>query len=145
MQLAFYKGPPTELQHRLAHWLICVLTFSRYSHVELVIDGVCWSSSFRDGGVRPARINLASGHWDVFEVAGDPERALAWFRAHRGEPYDWWGMLRVCPLLRWLPRTPFARFCSEAMAAALGAQDPETFSPGRLRQVYCYGAVALSM
>lgn len=129
MQLALYKGPPTEWRHKLAHWAICALTSSRYSHVELVIDGICWSSSYRDGGVRAARINLASGHWDLFPIQGDTAAALRWFRAHQGEAYDWAGLLRVSPLLRWLPRRPHKRFCSEAVAAALGHPDPETQSP----------------
>lgn len=52
VQIAFYRGPPRRWLHKLSHWLICLFTLSRYSHCELVIDGVCWSSSARDGGVR---------------------------------------------------------------------------------------------
>ena len=54
--LAFYKGKGDWLD-----WLIRLFTRSQYSHVEYVQDSTamddqgrheCWSSSFRDGGVR---------------------------------------------------------------------------------------------
>jgi hypothetical protein len=131
MHLAMYRGPATGWKNRLGHWIVCFLTFSRYSHCELVIDGVCYSSSFRDGGVRAAVIATleTSGHWDLYEVVGDEKLALQRFARDEGKPYDWPGMLRVCALLRWLPRGDGARFCSEEVAYLLGAHDPETFSP----------------
>jgi len=115
MQLAMYKGPAGTLQQKALHWLICALdsvrqsgkrrrlVLVRYSHCELVIAGVCYSSSNRDGGVRPKVIDLASGHWDVFHVDGDEAAALAWFRQHDGQNYDWYGVLRFCRPLRCLP------------------------------------------
>lgn len=36
--------------------LICWWTRSKYSHVEIVIDGWCYSSSIRRGGVSRERI-----------------------------------------------------------------------------------------
>lgn len=136
LQLALYKGPASTLRNKLGHWLVCTLTLSPYSHVELVIDGVCWSASYRDGGVRPAIIDLTSGHWDVFPIFGDRDKALEWFGAHAGAAYDWPGMLRVCPALRWLPRRGKKFFCSEAVGAALGHPDPETLSPVNVLDVF---------
>lgn len=94
MQLAFYKGPPTDAGHFFAHYGVCAVTFSKYSHCELVIGGLCYSSSARDGGVRSKRIDLTSGRWDVIDVGGDAARALEWFRAHEGKGYDWTGAAR---------------------------------------------------
>jgi hypothetical protein len=133
-RLCMYKGPATGLKNRLGHWAVRLLTWSRYSHIELEIDAVCYSSSFRDAGVRAKVIpDLAtSGHWDLLPVQCDEARALARFNADRGKPYDWPGMLRVCPLLRWLPRGDGARFCSEEVAWMLCMRDPETLSPQRL-------------
>ena len=83
-KIAFYKGPPTPLWRKVGHYAIRLWTWSRWSHAELVIDGVCWSASARDGGVRQKQIDLTSGRWDVFELDLSEEevaRALAWFPA----------------------------------------------------------------
>jgi len=119
--LALYRGPTgraAPLQHRLAHWAICLRTLSGYSHAELVIDGVCHSSSWRDGGVRARRINLASSRWTVVPVPGaDADAARAWFDAHMGARYDWPGILSfISPVRHHKDRW----FCFEAVGAALG-------------------------
>jgi hypothetical protein len=133
LRLALYKGPAAGLLQTIGHLVVCVFTRSRYSHVELVIEGVCWSSSFRDGGVRAKRIDLQSGHWDVLPIAGDKQAALAWFRAHEGQGYDWAGVARFA--FRWLPQGERQWFCSEACAAALGHTQPEAYAPSDLHQL----------
>ena len=134
MQIAFYKGPAKGLTNKLGRLLVCLGTLSRYSHCELVIQGVCYSASARDGGVRGKVIDLASGHWDVVDVPGDEAAALAWFRQHEGERYDWMGVLRfVAPFLR---QRPGKWFCSEAVAEALGVADSAGVTPGDLWEVY---------
>lgn len=136
MQLAMYKGPAKTVCQKLQHWAICLFTWSRYSHIELVIDGRCYSASDRDGGVRGKDIALDSGHWDVFELPMVYQRrksqALEWFRAHDGENYDWIGVIRLCPLLGRLPVRPRHHFCSKAIAEALGVAHAEDFSPQHL-------------
>lgn len=127
MKIALYKGPATGFWNTLGHWLVCIGTWSLYSHVELVIDGVCWSSTARDGGVRGKVIDLTSGKWDVIDVTGDQAKALAWFQAHAGQHYDWWGIVRfVLPLVK---QRPGEFFCSESVAAALGLDHPEDTTP----------------
>lgn len=124
MKLALYKGPAQDIAHKIAHWAVCLFTGSPYSHCELVIGGVCWSASARDGGVRGKVIDLASGHWDLFEIHGDEDLALEWFLAHDGARYDWAGVFRFA--LPFLPASRSRWFCSEACAAALllpGARD----------------------
>lgn len=134
MQIAFYKGPATGITNKLGRLLVCIGTLSRYSHCELVIQGVCYSASARDGGVRSKVIDLASGHWDVVDVPGDEAAALAWFCAHMGEAYDWMGVLRFA--LPFLRQRPGKWFCSEAVAEALGVADSAGVSPGDLWEVY---------
>lgn len=122
VSLALYKGPPhDDWVHTLSHYGIRVWTWSKWSHGELVIDGVCWSASARDGGVRPKQIDLTSGRWDVFELdlsEDEVTRALAWFLLHEGDGYDYRNIGRfVAPFLgqdedRWV--------CFEALGAALG-------------------------
>lgn len=134
-----YKGPASGLKNVLGHWLVCVLDTARqsikhgrlvlvkYSHVELQIDGTCYSSSFRDGGVRSKVISDLS-HFDLFPVTVDKEAALDRFKWDEGKHYSWVGMLRV--LLPFLPRRDATqRFCSDEVAFMLGAADSETFSP----------------
>lgn len=140
------KGSPAAawrafVLNTLGHWLVCALTLSRYSHIELEISGTCYSASFRDGGVRSRVIlDLAtSGRWALFPLQVDEAAALAQFTKDRGKPYDWVGTLRVCPAFRWMRRRDGARFCSEEVAAMLGATDPETFSPRAVLQRYVKG------
>jgi hypothetical protein len=136
MQLAMYRGPGKAWAHKLLHWAICLFTWSRYSHIELVIDGICYSASNRDGGVRGKRIDLTSGNWDVFDLPDTfqvrRKHALAWFKKHDGENYDWLGIARLFFLLRWLPVRKKHHFCSKAVAAALQVPDPEDFPPDNL-------------
>lgn len=117
--IAFYKGPPrNDLWHSISHYAIRLWTWSKWSHAELVIDGVCYSSSARDGGVRAKTIDLNSGRWDVVPVQIDERCALDWFAEHEDEPYDWAGILRfVFPLL---PHGLREWVCFEAIGSALG-------------------------
>ncbi|HYF18683.1 MAG TPA: hypothetical protein VEA40_12515 [Ramlibacter sp.] len=132
--LAFYLGTRAENpKARLFDQLVCAWPRSagRFSHVELVgPDGVCFSSSKRDGGVRGKRIDLASGRWVLARHAGDERRALEWFFRHHGEPYDTAGLLGF--VLPWRTQDRRAWFCSEAVAAALGLPRSWELSPNHL-------------
>jgi hypothetical protein len=112
----------------LVHWGITTWTRSRYSHCELFIDGICYSASDRDGGVRGKIIDLDSGKWDVYDIDGDAEYAKQWFldriNKHR---YDYAGVLRF--VFPWIKIDPNKWFCSEACAEALKLHRPETYSP----------------
>jgi len=119
VQIAFYRGPPRRWLHKLSHWLICLFTLSRYSHCELVIDGVCWSSSARDGGVRQKQIDLTDGKWIVVNVpSADADAALDWFYRHEGKSYDYLGVVQF--LLPFVRQGRDKWFCSEATSEALG-------------------------
>jgi hypothetical protein len=131
MELALYHGPPTgALWRQLGHKIICGFTRSPYSHCELVIDGVCYTSSMTDGGVRSKVIDLKNGKWDVIEIQGDKEKALAWFAAHAGQKYDWLGALKFG--FPFLSRGKNRWFCSDAIADALGLLNPESYTPASL-------------
>lgn len=147
--LCMYKGPASGLKDKLVHWSICLLDSIRqsvkrgqstpviYSHVELLIDGVCYSSSSRDGGVRSKIIEdlETSGHWDLFPVTIDKEQAIARFLGDAGKHYSWVAMERV--LFPLLPRRDATqRFCSDEVAYMLGDPDPETLSPYDVRMKY---------
>jgi hypothetical protein len=134
VQIALYKGPPTEAEHWLSHAItVAVLSLARlrwcpYSHAELVVDGVCHSSSVRDKGVRAKSIDLTSGRWVLRECPGvDADAALARFFERKGLGYDWPGALRWgLPFLRQRPR---ADYCFEVVAHMLGLPNPEKWHP----------------
>ena len=138
LQIAFYKGPASDLWHKVAHWGVCLFTASQYSHCELVVHGTCLSSSTRDGGVRAKQIDLNSGKWLVIDLPDDDgeesAQAWAWFADHAGQAYDWAGIARF--LLPFLPHKADQWFCSEACAAALGLPAPESWTPEQLRQFF---------
>lgn len=134
VQLALYTGPGTTLAHRLAHFVTCaVLTVRRmqwcpYSHAELVIDGRCYSSSVRDGGVRSKAIALDPARWRVIDLPrADADAALRRFAQREGLGYDWPGALRWgLPFLKQRPR---ADYCFEVVAYMLGLPAPERWHP----------------
>ena len=127
MHICLYKGPPTDLAHKIAHKAVCWFTGSKYSHCELLIGGLCYSSSARDGGVRAKAIDLTSGRWDVYPIEGDEKKALQWFIDHMGKRYDWAGIARF--VIPFLPKVDGQWFCSEACGAALGLDNPQDLTP----------------
>lgn len=141
VQLALYRGPGTTWGHRLSHIVtVAVLTVAGgrwcpYSHAELVIDGRCYSSSVRDGGVRSKTIDLATGRWNVIDAPGvDADAALRRFAEREGLGYDWPGALRWG--LPFLSQRPRADYCFEIVAYMLGLADPSRWSPLDLRDLF---------
>lgn len=131
LHAAFYKGTRpglAGLYNRAVRWW----TQSPYSHVELVFStGHAASASFEDGGVRFKVIDFHPDRWDLVALPAHLERAaFAWFEQHHGEPYDLVGNLHfiASPVRHQQDKW----FCSEAVAAALGMQDPWRYSPATL-------------
>ena len=118
IRLAFYKGPPVELKHKITHLGTCLWTWSKYSHAELEIDGVCYSSSARDGGVRSKVIDLTTGRWDIIEIEADTDFALSWFKSHEGCKYDWRNIFRF--VLAPIGQDERKYVCFEAVGEMLG-------------------------
>jgi hypothetical protein len=142
MKLAAYKAwaPGTGLISKL----IALRHLGRYSHVELVFsDGVCYSSSAQDGGVRFRRIRLNPRRWDTFDLPWvTPEhevRMRAWGLGRVDRCYDWHGVLRF--VLPWLRQRPDEQFCSEECLTMLRTQGylthvaPSTVWPSRLVKI----------
>jgi hypothetical protein len=131
MKIAFYKGTRPGLA---AIYSIGVRkwTQSKYSHCELIFnDGVAASSSFSDGGVRFKEIEFDPEHWDIFDLPDALEaNARKWFKDHEGDKYDVLGNVRF--VIGFVRSHERKWFCSEAMGAALGIQDPWRYSPGDL-------------
>jgi hypothetical protein len=143
VRLAFYKGKG-KLLNKIIRWR----TKSKYSHVELeVLPGICWSSSWRDGGVRFKNIDLENANWDCVPLrhvkSVDVNEIIKWCQKLVGARY---GVKDVFKFM-----IPFLRsrrnewFCSEACLAALQSQfyylghRPDKTSPGKLHEIVTKG------
>ena len=116
IQLMFYKGKG-DLFDKLIRWW----THSEYSHVELVIGGMWYSSSPRTGRVAGRELVYNESHWDSVEVEaneGQIKRMTRLFRQERGKKYDWLGITlsQILPLGIDMPNR---WFCSEICAYVL--------------------------
>ena len=132
VKLALYR--PHRWQD-LGGYVIAWWTRSAYSHCELVIDGWCYSSSIRDGGVRRKQIDLAQPHWTVIDIDGDKAYAMLIFAQYEGEPYGWADLFSN-QVVRLPVRDSRGEFCSSLVARMLGLTDPEIWSPGMLARHY---------
>ena len=124
--LALYKKPG-RWTNRVISWRTC----SPYSHCELVVNGLCYSASGRDGGVRSKEIDLTDG-WDLVDLpwAKDDE-VLRLFGVSDSCGYDYVGTIlggglgiKMQSDTRWM--------CSEWCAAGLGLSEPWRFTPASL-------------
>lgn len=123
VQLALYKARGTLFNALIRWW-----TRSPYSHCELVINGTCYSSSIRDGGVRGKVMALPSDKWDVIELPWADDTAVTdWFIAHERDRYGWLDLLTG--QLLGMQRDHRGVFCSEACAKALGLRGSTRMSP----------------
>lgn len=123
VRLAMYKARGNWLNR-----LICWWTGSQYSHCELVIHGVCFSSSVRDGGVRGKCMALPAGSWDVIPIPwADADSVTQWFADHERDRYGWLDLLTG--QLLGMQRDYRGVFCSEACAKALGLRNATRMSP----------------
>jgi hypothetical protein len=133
IELAFYKGRGTIYDRLIRLW-----TWSRYSHVEIVVrrrekinSSLIFSSSPRDGGVRQKWSALDPARWDCVRVPRKLNRKLITDELELKAQYDWRGIIfsQIVPF-GWQDKNNW--FCSEICAAAIGLQNPHTYSPGAL-------------
>lgn len=92
MMLAFYKAEHGDKVDKLVSTVID----SKYSHVELVFsDGICFSASPRDKGVRFKNIDLNNGKWDLYKVIKPFNEATLRKQVTRfvGQSYDTLGAI----------------------------------------------------
>ena len=92
MMLAFYKAEHgTKIDK-----IVAAAIGSEYSHVELVFsDGICFSASPRDKGVRFKTINLDNGKWDLYKIDKQfyEEMLKKQVKRFEGQPYDTLGAI----------------------------------------------------
>ena len=118
----------TRVSARIIQWW----TSSEYSHCELVVDGVSYSSSVMDGGVRGKVIRMAEDKWDFLELPwADSEKIKNYLRETDHHKYGWYG-LATSQFLNLNRAEADAQFCSQWCAAALGLPNPASYSPATL-------------
>ena len=86
MRIHFYKARAGKLGDKV------VGIASIFSHVELEINGVCYSSSNRDKGVRSKVIDTSNAQkWLSFDLKKniDENICLSYFKSVEGQQYDW--------------------------------------------------------
>lgn len=123
MKIAFYIAKNGTWLDKL----ISILTFSRYSHCELVFSTAEFgSSSARDGGVRLKYIDMDS-HWDFFDVKNEDGTEITleqekviyyWFLVNDSQKYDWSGAIMSLFGINWT--SDDKKFCSYVCASMLG-------------------------
>ena len=131
VRLALYKN---VVWWDLGAWVIRKWTGSPYSHTELVIGDMFYSSSIQDGGVRAKVIEPDSDKWDFIDLPwADQSKVLDYYDQTMGQAYGWYDL----PLQQ-LFNTHIdgrGRLCSGWCAAALGLDDGDSFWPGLLGMV----------
>ena len=113
-------------------------TGSPYSHCELVVYGLCYSSSAMDGGVRCKQIDLDPDKWDIIDLPwADGAQIVECFRDTDHHRYGWLGLV-TSQLLNLNRATSGAQFCSQWCGAALGLPAPSSLNPHTLGEWCAY-------
>lgn len=158
--IALYKAGGSEGKWQPIDEAINLLSPPRrgYSHAELIIDDLWYSSTMRDEGVdfngnpkkdgtRAKRIDPDVEKWTFIHLPNvtehDEGKMLAWFNTRwiMDARYDFGGVLRF--VLPWEKEHPSKFFCSELVVSMLRAgghavclEPAYKVSPNRLAEVY---------
>ena len=107
--------------------LIQLVTFSRWNHVALEINGTVYEA-MAFGGVR--KVPASRFRWDEMEVVDvvvpEPLQAVAFLESQLGKPYDWMALIALPFRTAW--QSPHRWFCSELVAKALTVGGVRAFS-----------------
>lgn len=128
--LAMYKGKGL-IGNSLIRWW----TDSQYSHCEIGVNEICYSSSLSDGGVRCKAINLKPDNWDLYPIPwARADDVISYYNKTQFQPYGLFD-LTMRQIMR-LPATDRrGQFCSEWCANALGLPDARDISPAGLLRI----------
>lgn len=133
VKLALRKND-TRLVSRAIQWW----TNSIYSHCELVVNGVSYSSSAMDGGVRGKVIQMDADKWDFVELPwADVGSVIDYFKLTDDYKYGWGGLI-TSQLFNLNRAEKDTQFCSQWCAAAVGLPNPASYSPASLAELVLY-------
>lgn len=133
VKLALRKNDPRIISRAIQWW-----TNSIYSHCELVVDGVSYSSSAMDGGVRRKIIDMDSDKWDFLDLPwADADVVINYFKETDHHKYGWLGLI-TGQLLNLNRANSDTQFCSQWCAGALGIPNATSYSPETLSTMVNY-------
>lgn len=126
--LAAYKD-----KTRFFDRLIQYRTKSIYSHCELVIDNICYSSSYMDKGVRAKNININNSYkWDLYPIPwADKVSILSHFEETKHYKYSVFDIV-FNQIVNLGFDEPKAIFCSAWCMDALGVNNPNDYTPAEV-------------
>ena len=128
IKIHFYKARNGKIRDKI------VGLVSVFSHVELEINGVCYSSSNRDKGVRSKVIDTSNAQkWLSFDLKKDIDEniCLLYFESVRGQKYDWLNIL-LTQLIKLDIQSDNKQICSEFVANCLQLDNAYKYSPEAL-------------
>jgi len=133
VEIAFYIGK-RKLYDRVCRW------FMPSSHVEIVVDNICYSSSNRDGGVRRKKFDFKPGRWEVFQIECKNEDDIVEFFSYTNKlRYDYKSAV-VNQLFKW--EIDFENdkwYCSEWVITALKYSGEMPLDPNTtMKELYEY-------
>lgn len=113
MIISFYKG----FKGNISDKAICVWTFGKYSHCELLDNkGYSISASSRDDGVRKKKIPIDLDKWDYFVINLKHPAKFKWletfYQLTKDSKYDWYGIF-LSQILPFGIEDPNKYYCSE--------------------------------
>ncbi len=142
-KIAFYKGkkPGSGLMTSVFRFLDSatrVLTKGPYSHCELVEvlptgEYKCFSSSYRDGGVRSKILSLNQESWDF--VSADFVRLETLQEVENSTEGLGYDLLGAMGLVFLTPQSQKRWFCSELVAEVIGLPESWRYTPNTLYSV----------
>jgi hypothetical protein len=137
MKAAFYCGTRKGVNGLYSRG-VRYIEKNRFSHCELVFsDGLSASASFIDGGVRFKDITYNTTDWVFVDVSwADEKKARAYFVSHQNAEYDLKGNLHF--LFGVFGDSSGKKFCSEAVAEALGLDEAWLLAPNALYHVLTF-------
>ncbi len=128
MKIHFYKARNGKIGDKI------VGIVSIFSHVELEIDGVFYSSSNRDGGVRSKIIDTSNEKkWVSFELKNNIDRniCLNYFKSVEGQKYDWLNIF-FSQIIKLNIQSSNKQICSEFVGNCLQLDNAYKYSPEAL-------------
>lgn len=132
--VAFYHGRADKLFHRICDGITRFFTMGKYSHCEIAIatdsdEYLCYTSSYRDGGVRVKKMVL-DDKWELVPIDISPKQVEEYFNKTLGASYDLFGALGSVALFK---QSSKRFFCSEwCYNAIYGSDKGWRFSPSDL-------------
>ena len=128
IKIHFYKARNGKIGDKI------VGLVSVFSHVELEISGVFYSSSNRDGGVRSKIINISNKKkWVSFELKNNIDKniCLNYFKSVEGQKYDWLNIF-FSQIIKLNIQSSNKQICSEFVGNCLQLDNAYKYSPEAL-------------